>query len=48
MVSTGKVSTVRVRSRLNHRMNRFCSHESDSQWGFDPSGKTNSPKSDSK
>ena len=48
MVSTGKVSTVRVRSRLNHFMKRFCSHESDSQWGREPSGKRNSPKSDSK
>jgi len=44
IVSTGKVSTVRVRSRLNHRMKRFWSHESDSQRGREPSGKKNSPK----
>ena len=44
MVSTGKVSTVRVRSRLNHRMNRFWSQLRDSQFGRDPSGKRNSPK----
>ena len=48
IVSTGKVSTVFVRSLLNHVMKRFCNHDSDSQWGFEPSGKTNSPKSDSK
>ena len=43
IVSTGKVSTVFVRSRLNHVMKRFCSHDSDSQCGFVPSGNTNSP-----
>ncbi len=43
MVSTGKVSTVFVRSALNHRMKRFCNQLSDSQWGREPSGKRNSP-----